>query len=465
MRRAVAVLAVLVLAGCGGLKDIFRAHVDAVAVVGDRELSAQRMADLFAQSRALPLQPDVMARVAHLWASYLLFADRILAGDSLLDSASVLAANWHTVQQILIGRYHDQMAGRQVSLDSAQVDSIYAAGELRLIRHILVRTDTSMTTAQRDAKRRQAERLRTQLASGTSWDRANQASDDPSAKAQDGSIGVIARGETVGPFEAAAFALAPGEMAPVTETPFGFHVLRRPRLSEVRAEFQAGVRQRMVAQLDSAYLARMPQQKHLEVRSGATAAVREVAQNPIETRQSHHVLATFDGGRLTSGDIARWLDVLPPRAAQQLQGARDEDIKGFVTAVARNQILLNEARAAGLRLDSAEYGQLRAGLRQQLGAVRTALGLDSLAPADTASKDARHAKAVRAVDANMGKIIVDPKDLMLVPAALVDLMGQREPWRVNPAGVERAMNLAQQRRSTLDSAAGRTAPGEGRSPR
>jgi hypothetical protein len=461
MRRAIAVLAVLALAGCGGVKDMFSAHADAVAVVGSRELSAQRMADLFVSSRVLPLQADVMERVAHLWAGYVLFGDRVVAGDSLLDSASVLAASWPSVAQMLIGRYHDQLASQQVSLDSARLDSIYGAGDLRLIRHILIRTDTSMTAAQRAAKRRQAERLRAQLAAGSSWERANQANDDPTAKAQDGNIGVIARGETVAPFEAAAFALVPGELAPVTETPFGYHVLRRPRLSEVRSAYRDGVRQRLVARVDSTYLAHLPAAMHLEVRSGAPAAVRDVMSDPVAARRSGHVLATFDGGRFTSGDLARWLDILPPQMEQRLRTARDEDLKGFVTAIARNEMLLLKARAAGVHLDSTEYGQLRLGLQQQLADVRNALGFDSVSAADTAGAKARAALVARRVDAYLGKVAVNPQQLVTVPSALVDVLGRRESWRVYPAGVQRALTLARNRRAALDSAAGRTAPGSG----
>ena len=65
MRRYIAVLGVFALAGCGGVKDMFSAHKDAVAVVGNRELSAQRVADLFLSSRTLPLPAGVGVRVAH----------------------------------------------------------------------------------------------------------------------------------------------------------------------------------------------------------------------------------------------------------------------------------------------------------------------------------------------------------------------------------------------------------------
>ena len=188
------------------------------------------------------------------------------------------------------------------------------------------------------------------MAAGGAWERANQANEDPGAKARDGSIGVIARGETVPPFEEAAFALAPGELGPVTETPFGFHVLRRPRLSEVRGDFRDGVRQRMMARVDSVYLAGLPDSMHLAVRSGAPAAVRDVVRDPVAARSSHQVLASFDGGRLTSGDLARWLDVLPPQTEQRLQAAQDDDLKRFVTAVSRNAMLLVKARAAGMQV-------------------------------------------------------------------------------------------------------------------
>ena len=199
MRRWMAVLGVLALVGCGGVKDMFSAHADAVAVVGNRELSAERVADLFAGSRVLPLQADVMERLAHLGAGSVLFGDRVVAGDWLLDCASVLAASWPSVAQMLIGRYHDQVIAGRLSLDSAKLDSIYAAGDLRLIRHILVRTDTSMTAAQLAAKRRQAERLRAQLAAGGSSGRANQAHEDPRGTAHGWRIAVGARGERVSP--------------------------------------------------------------------------------------------------------------------------------------------------------------------------------------------------------------------------------------------------------------------------
>ena len=460
MRRLVAVASVLALVGCGGLRDMFTAHTDAVAVVGGRELEAGRVAELFVGSRGLAVQSDVMTRFVHLWVNYVLFADRVLAGDSLIDSAAVLAANWPAVHQILIGRFHDQIVGQRTALDSAHLDSAYGAGELRLIRHILIRADTGMSASQIEAKRRQAERLRTQAVGG-GWERANQSNEDPNAKAQSGTVGVIGRGETVQPFDAAAFALGPGELAPVTETPFGFHVIRRPALGEVREQFRLGVEQRLVARLDSAYLADLPQRLHLKVRSSAAATVREVARDPMEARQSRRVLASFDGGRFTAGDLARWFDLLPARAAQQIPAATDDDLKNFVQALARNAMLLAETRTAGVALTSEELGRLRADVSMQVLELKTALRLDSLSTEDTAAGRPRKELVAAKVDAYLGRIAEDPQSLVPVPLPLADHLREGAAWRVYPAGLQRAFEMARSQRAALDSAAGRTAP-EGR---
>jgi len=459
MRRLV-VASILALAGCGGLRDMFTAHTDAVAVVDGRDLTAERVAGLFVGSRGLAVQSEVMTRFSHLWVNYMLFADRVLAGDSLIDSAAVLAANWPSVHQTLISRFHDQVVGDRSTLDSASVDSAFGSGDYRLIRHILIRADTGMSATEIDAKRRQAERLRAQAVAGA-WDRANQSNEDPNAKAQSGTVGVIGRGETVQPFDDAAFALGPGEVGPVTETPFGFHVIRRPALGEVREQFREGVEQRLVARLDSTFLADLPQRLNLKVRSSAAATVREVARDPMGSRQSRRVLASFDGGKFTAGDLARWFDLLPPQAAQQVPTATDDDLRNFVQALARNAMLLAQTQGAGVALTSEEFGRLRGDLSMQVLELKTALRLDSLSAEDTAGGRSRKALSAARVDAYLTRIAEDPQTLVPVSGPLADYLREGGSWRVYPAGVQRAFDMARAQRATLDSAAGRLAP-EGR---
>jgi protein-disulfide isomerase len=85
----------------------------------------------------------------------------------------------------------------------------------------------STVTRNREQARALAAKLRQEILGGADFERvAKEYSEDPSA-AYGGSLGSFDTETMVKPFSDAAFALKPGQVSDVVETPFGFHVIRR----------------------------------------------------------------------------------------------------------------------------------------------------------------------------------------------------------------------------------------------
>lgn len=124
--------------------------------------------------------------------------------------------------------------------------------------HILIRVAGDAGDAMRQQKRQLAEKVLAEARAGKGFAQlARQYSDDPGSAAKGGELGYFPRGAMVGPFEEAAFALKPGEVSGIVETPFGLHIIKcegrieagvRP-LTEVVDEVKAAVKTEKARQL------------------------------------------------------------------------------------------------------------------------------------------------------------------------------------------------------------------------
>ncbi len=95
------------------------------------------------------------------------------------------------------------------------------------LSHILVGADENATPEQREQAKKKTEDIRTRAVAGEDFAAlASENSDDPGSKANGGELSWVSRGDTVPPFEAAAFALSPGEISEVVETRYGYHVIK-----------------------------------------------------------------------------------------------------------------------------------------------------------------------------------------------------------------------------------------------
>lgn len=155
-----------------------------------------------------------------------------------------------------------QALGRDVELPQADLRRYYdenasrwTKAEDRRASHILILAEAGAPAAERSAAREKAEALLARLRRdpGGFESLARAESQDPGSAANGGDLGFFGRGAMVKPFEDAVFAMRPGEISPVVETDFGYHIIRldelrggeRTPFEAVRAEVESQVRQQM----------------------------------------------------------------------------------------------------------------------------------------------------------------------------------------------------------------------------
>lgn len=93
-------------------------------------------------------------------------------------------------------------------------------------RHILIAFAEEDTDAAKAQKKAKAEGLRQKLVAGADFAALAEESSDCPSKARGGDLGTFVRGQMVPPFEEAAFSQKKGDIGPVVETQFGYHIIQ-----------------------------------------------------------------------------------------------------------------------------------------------------------------------------------------------------------------------------------------------
>ena len=110
------------------------------------------------------------------------------------------------------------------------IDDLYEKTKATLgrakARHILVKCEKGASAAMHATKKKGAEALRKQLLDGADFaELANAHSDCPSGKQSGGDLPPFERGKMAQEFEKAAFEQEIGEIGPIVQTKFGYHIV------------------------------------------------------------------------------------------------------------------------------------------------------------------------------------------------------------------------------------------------
>jgi len=360
-----------------------------------------------------------------------------------MDTATVTNTMWFERRQYLLALFREQLFADQVEVTPEAVDSAYRVGEVRVLAHALRRVTPETTPEEKGRQLATALRLHDRLVSGGTWEEVNAQSEDSIARVNNGSLGLVGRGQTVPRFENAAFALGPGALSAVTETDFGYHIIYRPTLEEVREVFTLYVGQAKVTRVDSIYGAELMLDRRVEVLPTAPATIREIAPSLERALESSNVLATYDGGRFTSDQLARVLMYVPPETYEQVLAAPDDQIAFFTRQLVLQELLWQQADSAGIAMSDSTYGLMEEQYRLGLQALWGATGLwpDSLA-AYGPTPAAREQLARQQVDRYFEAVVSRRIPLQPVPPALAEQLRETVEWRILPAGIDAALQLA-----------------------
>jgi peptidyl-prolyl cis-trans isomerase C len=143
--------------------------------------------------------------------------------------------------EVLAARLVEEEVTSKIIITEEQTKNYYKnnLGQYKIpeqvkVRHILVRLNPPVSDEDKNKARNKIEMIMEKIRSGEDFSKlASEFSDDPLSKMMGGDMGLIQKGKMVKPFDEAAFSLKPGEISPIVETTFGFHIIK---VEEKKAE-------------------------------------------------------------------------------------------------------------------------------------------------------------------------------------------------------------------------------------
>jgi PPIC-type PPIASE domain len=226
------------------------------------------------------------------------------------------------------------------------------------VRHILFLCERWRSPAEKAAARAKAERALALVKGGADFARtAARLSEEPGAEGREGLLKPGRKGDWVDPFWNAASALEVGEISPVVETQYGFHVIKLENRTVVPfAEARSRIAREVARQIgdpDDALKAWMDSAgTKVEVSSDGLSAAA------APTADTSTTLARWPGGSLTLGEYLAWAASQPASWAGGGRGSDPSRFRASVEALARRRVALAEADRQGVTVPAAEIKEI-----------------------------------------------------------------------------------------------------------
>ncbi len=152
-----------------------------------------------------------------------------------------------------------------------------AGQEERRASHVLIASPKTAPATERAQAKAKAEELLAQIlkAPESFADVAKKNSQDPGSAVNGGDLDFFAKGSMVKPFEDSAFSMKKGDISPVVETDFGYHIIR---LIDIKAPKQKTLEE-MRPEIEAELKKQQAQKKFAEVAESFTNGVYEQADN------------------------------------------------------------------------------------------------------------------------------------------------------------------------------------------
>lgn len=413
----------------------------AVAEVGAWTLTGARLADLLVLGQPLGLDSATVDALVDHWVAVAALAQRAGGRADLTGPDAARASLWLERREALLEADRVARLGPPEPVSDAEARASFEADSLKLLAHVL-RATTDVTSAdEEDLQRRTADAMHQDLLAGGSWAAAVARSEDAATRGESGLLGLVRPDELPVALQGAAGALEPGQISSVVRSPAGFHILYRPRWSDVGPLYARLLGERARSRRDAAALDAMADSLDISVAADAPSVVRAWAagQPPPAVRDA---LVRWTGGELSADVAEQWVAALPDEARRELTAAGDEDVRRFLVDVAAREARIARALTGGLTLDPAVERELDGLHAAEVDAWASELDGGSVAPPYSR----------QALERYMEHLVSRQIDLRPVPPLLERWLLADVDWRVDR---EASRTSAEAARRMITAAEGR----------